>query len=273
MSNEAQLKNFLNNNGIKVESVKRGNILGVDCFLIYTCKNYTHTYLCKQLGNIKIYRVPKLQGACDNVFIIAVRDGHELLKGCNFNFLDALGESNCEELIKRQLIINDAGSKDTRVRFKKGNMVLLYNTMWSSTYVANALNICDDSVVDVSADSCGDLKMVVLLDRVGKYIYKPGPMPSIKFCKNDFDLEKDALDMPHPRHYIRKQLERNCIDCGVINMSSDDIIRIGTIAETDDIAAALNIPAESVIDLVDKKYILLDRVLRKVIPKECDFDD
>lgn len=268
MSYEIRLKNFLNDHGIKVQSVKYSDVFDVDCYLIYTCKNYNIDYLRKQLGNIKIYRVPKLQGERGDVLIIKAEDGHGLLKG--FNFLDALGESNREELIKRQLIINDCGNKDTRVRFKKGSMVLLYNTEWSSNCIANALNICDDSVVDVSADSCSDLKMVILLDRVGKYTYKPKPMLSVKFCENDFDLEKDALYMPHPLNCIRKQLAKNCIDCGVIDISSDDIIRLGTIAETDDIAAALNIPTESVVHLVDKKYILLDRVLRKVISKECD---
>ena len=271
MSNEIRLKNFLNDSGIKVQSVKYSDVFGVDCYLIYTCKNYNINYLCKQLGNIEIYRIPKLQGKRGDVLIINAEDGHGLLKSCKFNFLDALGESDREELIKRQLIINGCGNKDTRVRFKKGSMVLLYNTQFSSSCIANTLNICDDSVIDVSADSCGDLKMVVLLDRVDKYTYKPksntykpGPMPSVKFCENDFDLKKDALDMPHSLNCIRKQLEKNCIDCGVIDISSDDIIRLGTCAETDDIATALNIPPKSVVDLVDKKYILLDRVLRKV---------
>ena len=274
MSNEVRLKNFLNDNGIKVQSVKYSDVFGVDCYLIYTCKNYNINYLRKQLGNIKIYRVPRLQGERGSVLIINAEDGHGLLKGCKFNFLDALDESDREELIKRQLIINDCGNKDTRVRFKKGSMVLLYNTEWSSSCIANALNICDDSVIDVSAHGCGDLKMIVLLDRVDKYtykpksnIYKPGPMPSVKFCENDFDLEKNALNMPNPLNCIRKQLAKNCISCGGIDISSDDLIRIGTAAKTDDIAAALNIPAKSVVDLVDKKYILLDRVLRKVKSK------
>lgn len=274
MSNEVRLKNFLNDNDIKVQSVKYSDVLGVDCYLIYTCKNYNINYLRKQLGNIEIYRVPKLQGERGDVLIINAEDGHKLLKGCKFNFLDALGESNCEELIKNQLIINGCGNKDTRVRFKKGSMVLLYNTEWSSSCIANALNICDDSVIDVSARGCGDLKMVVLLDRVGKYTYKPksntykpGPMPSVKFCENDFDLEKDALNMPNPLNCIRKQLAKNCISCGGIDISSDDLIRIGTAAKTNDIATALNIPAKSVVDLVDKKYILLDRVLRRVKSK------
>ena len=45
------------------------------------------------------------------------------------------------------------------------------------------------------------------------------------------------------------------------NDISNDIIRFSTDAKIDDIAMALNVPIESVIDLCDKKYILLDRVL------------
>lgn len=259
MSNEIQLKNFLNNNNIKVQSVKYSNTLGVDCYLIYTWRKYNVNYLRKQLGNIEISKVPKLQGECGDVLIIKAKDGHKLLKGCNFNFLDALGESNREELIKKQLIINGTGQANTRVHFVKGKLILLYNTLYSSTAIANSLNICNDAVVDVSANGCGDLKMIVLLDRVDNP-WVNETIPRIKLCEYEFDLKKDALDMPYPRNCIRKQLEKNCIDCGVINMSSGNIIQIGTVAETDDIATALNIPTESVIDLVDKKYILLDRV-------------
>lgn len=266
MSKEIQLKNFLNEKDIKVQSVKYGNALGVDCYLIYACKNYNVNYLRKQLGNIEISRVPKLNGERGSVFIIKAKDGHELLKGCNFNFLDALGENNYQKLIKNQLIINGAGQASTRVRFARGKLVLLYNTKYSSTCIANSLNISNDAVVDVSANGCGDLKMIVLLDRVNNS-WVNEPIPKIKFCENEFDLEKDALDMANPFGCIRKQLEKNCIDCGVIDMSSGDIIRLGTAAKTDDIAMALNIPAESVVDMIDKKYILLDRVLKKVIPK------
>lgn len=256
VSNEVQLKKILNNNNIKVQSVKYGNALGIDCYLIYTCKKYNINYLREQLGNIEISRVPKLQGERGDVLIIKAKDGHKLLKGCNFNFLDALGN---EELIKNQLIINGTGQASTKVRFVRGKLVLLYNTLYSSTCIAKSLNICNDAVVDVSGDNCGDLKMIILLDRVNNP-WVNEPIPRIKLCEYEFDLKKDALDMPYPRNCIRKQLEKNCIDCGVINMSSGNIIQIGTVAETDDIAAALNIPIESVIDLVDKKYILLDRV-------------
>ena len=69
------------------------------------------------------------------------------------------------------------------------------------------------------------------------------------------------MDTNNPCASIRKQLEKNCIDCGTIDISSNDIIRFGTDAKIDDIAMALNIPIESVVDLCDKKYILLDRVL------------
>ena len=261
---EVQLKNFLNDNDIEVQSVKYGNILGTDCYLIYTCKNYHINYLRRQLGNVKFYRVPKLQGKDSYVFIIKAEDGHKLL---DFNFMDALGEDNYEELIKKQLIINDTGKASTKVRFVKGKLVLLYNTLYSATCIAKSLHICNDAVVDVSADDCGDLKMIVLLDRVNNpWVSEPIP----KFCEYDFDLKKDALDTDHPRASIREQLEKNCIDCGTIDISSNDIIRFSTDAKIDDIAMALNVPIESVIDLCDKKYILLDRVLGKVIYRECD---
>ena len=264
MSNEIQLKNFLNKNNIKVQSVKYSNLLGSDCYLIYACKNYNVNYLRKHLGNIEIFRVPKLQGQNGCVYVIEAKDGHKLLE--DFNFLDALGESNYAELIRNQLIISGTGSKKTRVRFARGKLVLLYNTKYSSTCIAKSLNICNDAVVDVSANDCGDLKMIVLLDRVNDP-WVTEPIPEIKFCEGDFDLERDALDMANPFGCIRKQLEKNCIDCGVIDMSLGDIISLGTAAKTDDIAMALNIPSESVVDMIDKKYILLDRVLKKVIPK------
>jgi len=263
MDSEIQLKNFLNENGIKVKSVKYGRVLGVDCFLIYTCKNYTHRYLREKLGDINLSRIPKLGGESGYVLIIEADDGHKLLKG--FNFLDALGEDNYEELIKNQLIINGTGKASTKVRFARGKLVLLYNTKYNSTCIAKSLNISNDAVVDVSANDCGDLKMIVLLDRVNNP-WVSEPIPSIKICENDFDLE-DVLNMDNPLNCIRKQLAKNCISCGVIDISSDDLIRIGTAAKTDDIAMALNIPAKSVVDLVDKKYILLDRVLRKVKSK------
>ena len=57
---EVRLKKFLND--IEVQSVKYSNILGTDCYLIYTCKNYHINYLRKQLGSMDFYRVPKLQG-------------------------------------------------------------------------------------------------------------------------------------------------------------------------------------------------------------------
>lgn len=264
MSNEIKLKNFLNKNNIKVQSVKYSNVLGSDCYLIYTCKNYNINYLRKQLGNIGISRIPKLQGQHGCVYVIEVEDGHKLLN--DFNFLDALGESNYAELIRNQLIINGTGSKKTKVRFARGKLVLLYNTKYSSTCIAKSLNICNDAVVDVSANDCGDLKMIVLLDRVNDP-WVTEPIPEIKFCENEFDLKRDALDMANPFGCIRKQLEKNCIDCGIIDMSTDDIIRLGVVAKNEDIAAALNIPKESVVDMIDKKYILLDRVLKKVIPK------
>ena len=235
---EVQLKKFLNDNDIEVQSVKYSNILGVDCYLFYTCKNYHINYLRKQLGSMDFYRVPKLQGKDSYVFIIKAEDAHKLL---DFNFMDALGEDNYEELIKKQLIINDTGKASTKVRFVEGKLVLLYNTLYSATCIAKSLHICNDAVVDVSADDCDDLKMIVLLDRVN-----------------------------NPCASIRKQLEKNCIDCGTIDISSNDIIRFGTDAKIDDIAMALNVPIESVIDLCDKKYILLDRVLGKVIYRECD---
>lgn len=252
---EVRLKNFLNDNDIEVQSVKYGNILGVDCYLIYTCKNYHINYLRKQLGSMDFYRVPKLQGKSSYVFIIKAEDGHKLL---DFNFMDALGEDNYEELIKNQLIINGTGKASTKVRFVEGRLVLLYNTLYSATCIAKSLHISNDAVVDVGADGCGDLKMIVLLDRVNNpWVSKPIP----KFCEYDFDLKKDALDTGHPRTSIREQLEKNCIDCGTIDISSNDIIRFSTDAKIDDIAMALNVPIESVIDLCDKKYILLDRVL------------
>ena len=261
---EVRLKNFLNDNDIEVQSVKYSNILGVDCYLFYTCKNYHINYLRKQLGSIDFYRVPKLQGKDSYVFIIKAEDGHKLL---DFNFMDALGEDNYEELIKKQLIINDIGKASTKVRLVEGRLVLLYNTLYSATCIAKSLHISNDAVVDVSADGCGDLKMIVLLDRVNNpWVSKPIP----KFCEYDFDLKKDALDTGHPRTSIREQLEKNCIDCGVIDISSNDIIRLSTDAKIDDIAMALNVPIESIIDLCDKKYILLDRVLGKVIYRECD---
>ena len=261
---EVQLKNFLNDNDIEVQSVKYGNILGTDCYLIYTCKNYHINYLRKQLGSIDFYRVPKLQGKDSYVFIIKAEDGHKLL---DFNFMDALGEDNYKELIKKQLIINSTGNASTKVRFVDGRLVLLYNTLYSATCIAKSLNVSNDAVVDVSADGCGDLKMIVLLDRVNNpWVSKPIP----KFCEYDFDLKKDALDTDNPCASIREQLEKNCIDCGTIDISSNDIIRFSTDAKIDDIAMALNIPIESVIDLCDKKYILLDRVLGKVIYRECD---
>lgn len=257
ISMEVQLKNFLNDNDIEVQSVKYSNILGTDCYLIYTCKNYHINYLCKQLGSMVFYRVPKLQEKNSYVFIIKAEDAHKLL---SFNFMDALGEDNYEELIKKQLIINDTGKASTKVRFVDGRLVLLYNTSYSATCIAKSLHISNDAVVDVSAHGCGDLKMIVLLDRVNNpWVSKP--IPKIKFCEYEFDLKKDALDTDHPRTSIREQLEKNCIDCGVIDISSNDIIRFSTDAKVDDIAAALNVPIESVIDLCDKKYILLDRVL------------
>lgn len=261
---EVQLKKFLNDNDIEVQSVKYSNILGTDCYLIYTCKNYHINYLRKQLGSMDFYRVPKLQGKDSYVFIIKAEDGHKLL---DFNFMDALGEDNYEELIKKQLIINDTGKVSTKVRLVEGRLVLLYNTLYSATCIAKSLHISNDAVVDVSADGCGDLKMIVLLDRVNNpWVSKPIP----KFCEHEFDLKKDALDTGHPRTSIREQLEKNCIDCGTIDISLNDIIRFSTDAKIDDIAMALNVPIESVIDLCNKKYILLDRVLGKVIYRECD---
>ena len=261
---EVRLKKFLNDNDIEVQSVKYSNILGVDCYLFYTCKNYHINYLRKQLGSMDFYRVPKLQGKDSYVFIIKVEDAHKLL---SFNFMDALGEDNYEELIKKQLIINGTGKASTKVRFVEGKLVLLYNTLYSATCIAKSLHICNDAVVDVGADDCGDLKMIVLLDRVNNpWVSKPIP----KFCEYDFDLKKDALDTNNPCASIRKQLEKNCIDCGTIDISSNDIIRFNTDAKIDDIAMALNVPIESVVDLCDKKYILLDRVLGKVIYRECD---
>lgn len=261
---EVRLKNFLNDNDIEVQSVKYSNILGVDCYLFYTCKNYHINYLRRQLGSMDFYRVPKLQGKDSYVFIIKAEDAHKLL---SFNFMDALGEDNYKELIKKQLIINDTGKASTKVRLVEGRLVLLYNTLYSATCIAKSLHISNDAVVDVSADGCGDLKMIVLLDRVNNpWVSKPIP----KFCEYEFDLKKDALDTGHPRTSIREQLEKNCIDCGVIDISSNDIIRLSTDAKIDDIAMALNIPTESVVDLCDKKYILLDRVLGKVIYRECD---
>lgn len=261
---EVRLKNFLNDNDIEVQSVKYSNILGADCYLIYTCKNYNINYLRRQLGSIDFYRVPKLQGKDSYVFIIKAEDAHKLL---SFNFMDALGEDNYKELIKKQLIINDTGKASTKVRLVEGRLVLLYNTLYSATCIAKSLHISNDAVVDVSADGCGDLKMIVLLDRVNNpWVSKPIP----KFCEYEFDLKKDALDTGHPRTSIREQLEKNCIDCGTIDISSNDIIRFSTDAKIDDIAMALNVPIESVIDLCDKKYILLDRVLGEVIYRECD---
>ncbi len=256
---EVRLKNFLNDNDIEVQSVKYGNILGVDCYFIYTCKNYNINYFRRQLGNVKFYRVPKLQDKNSYVFIIKAEDAHKLLS-CDFNFMDALGEDNYKELIKKQLIINDTGKASTKVRFVEGRLVLLYNTLYSATCIAKSLHICNDAVVDVSADDCGDLKMIVLLDRVNNpWVSKP--IPKIKFCEHEFDLKKDALDTDNPCASIREQLEKNCIDCGTIDISLNDIIRFSTDAKIDDIAMALNVPIESVIDLCDKKYILLDRVL------------
>lgn len=257
ISMEVRLKKFLNDNDIEVQSVKYGNILGADCYLIYSCKNYNINYLRRQLGSVDFYKVPKLQGKDSYVFIIKAEDGHKLL---SFNFMDALGEDNYEELIKNQLIISGTGKASTKVRFVEGKLVLLYNTLYSATCIAKSLHICNDAVVDVSADGCGDLKMIVLLDRVNNpWVSKP--IPKIKFCEHEFDLKKDALDTDHPRASIREQLEKNCIDCECIDISSNDIIRFNTDAKIDDIAMALNVPIESVIDLCDKKYILLDRVL------------
>lgn len=252
---EVRLKIFLNNNDIEVQSVKYGNILGADCYLIYSCKNYNINYLRRQLGSVDFYKVPKLQGKDSYVFIIKAEDGHKLL---SFNFMDVLGEDNYEELIKNQLIISGTGKASTKVRFVEGRLVLLYNTLYSATCIAKSLHICNDAVVDVGADGCGDLKMIVLLDRVNNpWVSEPIP----KFCEHDFDLKKDALDTNRPRASIREQLKKNCIDCECIDISSNDIIRFSTDAKIDDIAMALNVPIESVIDLCDKKYILLDRVL------------
>lgn len=242
------------------------NLLDVDKLEINDFDKYKYTPIETLLSQIlrEIEKGNKLKER--ELRSIKAEDNHELSKDCGFNLLDALGEDNYQELIKKQLIINGTGKASTKVRFARGKLVLLYDTVYSSTCIAKSLNISNDAVVDVSANDCGNLKMIVLLDRVNNS-WVDEPISEIKFCDNDFDLKKDALDMPYTCNRIREQLEYNSIDCGVIHISSDDIIVIGTAAETDDIATALNIPVESVVDLVDKKYVLLDRVLKKVIPK------
>lgn len=260
MSNEIQLKNFLNNKDIKVQSVKYSNLLGSDCYLIYACKNYNVNYLRKHLGNIEISRVPKLQGQNGCVYVIEAKDGHKLLE--DFNFLDVLGKSNREELIKGQLVINGNGNKNTRVKFKRGNMVLLYNTNWSSNSIANALNICADSVVDISADSCGDLKMIVLLDRVNKYTHKSDPMPSIKICE-DFDFNRDILCASNTDLRFKNRMLENGISCKNFDINWHDLIMFESDGNKEDIAEIFKISKKSVIDMHNEKgtkVILLDRI-------------
>ena len=259
MSNEVQLKNFLNKNNIKVQSVKYSNLLGSDCYLIYACKNYNVNYLRKHLGNIEIFRVPKLQGQNGCVYVIEAKDGHKLLE--DFNFLDALGESNYAELIRNQLIISGTGSKKTRVRFARGKLVLLYNTKYSSTCIAKSLNICNDAVVDVSANGCGELKMIVLLDRVNDP-WVTEPIPEIKFCE-DFDFNRDILCASNTDLRFKNRMLENGMSCKNWDINWHDLIMFESDGSKEDIAEIFKIPKKSIIDMRNEKgtkVILLDRI-------------
>ena len=271
MDNELKLKNFLKDAGLEIKSVKCGNVLGLDGYLIYANKNYSINFLYKKL-NIKISKVPKLGGERGSIYIIRKDDGDKLLQGCGFNFLDALSKDNYQELIKDQLIINGTGRSETKVRFVKGKVVLLYNTLFSSTCIAKSLNICNDSVVDVSAKDCGDLKMIILLDCVGNP-WVTEPIPKIKICEEKFDFNRDILCKSNTDLRFKNRMLENGMSCRNWDASWHNLIIFESDAKREDIAKLFEIPKKSVIDMYDEKntkVILLDRVLKRVISKDSD---
>ena len=91
-------------------------------------------------------------------------------KNCNgelvvdepFNLMDAIGISGMGCIEKR---LKECDRCPDVIVNKHKNILTIQNYKWSSQCVANALNISEDAVVDVSCDD-SDTQMIVLLDEV-----------------------------------------------------------------------------------------------------------